>query len=236
MPDHAVAVTATYKDATEPETYAVTVTNGTGGGNYAEGATVSISANAAPSGKTFDTWTGDVTLANANSASTSFVMPNHAVIVTATYKDATSPTDDNWAYEDGTWYLVDDGGEKLTGWQKVEDTWYYLASSGEMQTGWEHVGSSWYYLAGNGKMQTGWVYNGGKWYYLTTSGAMKTGWQKDKNAWYYLSGNGAMVTSKWFKDTDGSWYYLAGSGKMLMGKQTIGRKTYTFKANGVWVS
>jgi glucan-binding YG repeat protein len=236
MPDHAVAVTATYKDAAEPETYAVTVTNGTGSGNYAEGATVSISANAAPSGKTFDTWTGDVTFANANSASTSFVMPNHAVTVTATYKDATPPTDDNWAYEDGTWYLVDDGGQKLTGWQKVEDTWYYLASSGEMQTGWEHVGSSWYYLAGNGKMQTGWVYIGGKWYYLTTSGAMKTGWQKDKNAWYYLAGNGAMVTAKWLKDTDGSWYYLAGSGKMLTGKQAIGGKAYTFKANGVWVS
>jgi glucan-binding YG repeat protein len=44
-----------------------------------------------------------------------------------------------------------------------------------------------------------------------------------------------MVAGKWFHDTDGSWYYLAANGKMLTGKQTIGGKTYTFKANGVWI-
>jgi hypothetical protein len=61
---------------------------GAGGGDYAEGATVNITANAALSGKIFDTWTsGDVTLADATSASTSFTMPANAVMVTATYKD-----------------------------------------------------------------------------------------------------------------------------------------------------
>jgi lactocepin len=45
-----------------------------------------------------------------------------------------------------------------------------------------------------------------------------------------------MVANKWLKDTDGSWYYLAGSGTMLTGTQKIGAKTYTFKANGVWIS
>ena len=89
MPAKAVTVTATYKDA-PVTTYAVTVNSGTGGGNFAEGATVSITANAPATGKVFDKWTTSdgVTFANANSATTTFVMPAKAVTVTATYKDA----------------------------------------------------------------------------------------------------------------------------------------------------
>ncbi|MDL2274136.1 S-layer homology domain-containing protein [Oscillospiraceae bacterium OttesenSCG-928-G22] len=71
-------------------TYAVTVSGGTGSGNYAQGATVSIAANGAPSGQQFKEWTvdsGGVTLANANSANTTFIMPANAVTVTATYEN-----------------------------------------------------------------------------------------------------------------------------------------------------
>ena len=76
-----------------PGTYAVTVNNGTGDGSYAEGATVTITADAAPSGQEFDTWTvvsGGVTLASAISATTTFKMPASAVEVTATYKNKAS--------------------------------------------------------------------------------------------------------------------------------------------------
>ena len=72
-------------------TYKVTVTNGTGGGNYAAGATVSITANEASTGEMFDKWevvSGSITLADANSATTTFVMPAGAVSVKATYKEA----------------------------------------------------------------------------------------------------------------------------------------------------
>ena len=70
-------------------TYAVTVTGGTGGGNYAEGDTVTITANAPATGKVFDKWTTSdgVTFGNANSATTTFTMPAKAVTVKATYKD-----------------------------------------------------------------------------------------------------------------------------------------------------
>ena len=81
--------------ATPITTYAVTVNNGTGSGNYAENTTVNISANAAPSGQVFDKWTvdsGGVTLANANSASTSFTMPAGAVEITASYTTTSKPT------------------------------------------------------------------------------------------------------------------------------------------------
>jgi hypothetical protein len=53
---------------------------------------VNISANAAPSGQTFDKWTGDVSgVANVNNASTTYTMGSANATVTATYK-ALPPT------------------------------------------------------------------------------------------------------------------------------------------------
>jgi uncharacterized repeat protein (TIGR02543 family) len=73
--------------ANPPQTYTVTVMGGTGGGPFAAGDKVSITADTL-SGKMFDRWTGGVDFADANSATTSFVMPANAVTVTANYKDA----------------------------------------------------------------------------------------------------------------------------------------------------
>ncbi|MDR2559162.1 MAG: Ig-like domain-containing protein [Oscillospiraceae bacterium] len=75
-----------------PATYAVTVssagTGATGGGNFVQGATVNITAGTPPAGMQFSRWSSTsagVTFANANSASTSFVMPANAVTVTANF-------------------------------------------------------------------------------------------------------------------------------------------------------
>ena len=57
----------------------------------AQGTIVTLTANAAPSGKVFDKWevvSGGITLADVNSATTTFTMPASAVSVKATYKDA----------------------------------------------------------------------------------------------------------------------------------------------------
>jgi len=97
-----ITVTATYKKAEtggngqNPDgTYTVIVNNGTGGGNYQPGATVTITANTAPTGQTFTNWTTSttgVTLADANSNSTTFVMPSSSVTVTANYSGGSSTT------------------------------------------------------------------------------------------------------------------------------------------------
>jgi hypothetical protein len=104
--------TANYKDA--PVTYyTVTVENGTGGGNYAEGETVTIKAKAAPRGKVFDKWTSadGVAFADASAESTTFVMPAQDVTVTATYKnkqfpyypdEPVEPVGDDWPFIDVT--------------------------------------------------------------------------------------------------------------------------------------
>ena len=73
------------------EVYEVKVVDGTGGGKYAEGETVSIKAND-KSGYTFIGWTGDdgVVFDNASAKETSFVMPAKAVKVTANYRSNSS--------------------------------------------------------------------------------------------------------------------------------------------------
>ena len=82
----------------ESKEYSIIVTDGKatiGAGSEiskaAKGTTVTLTANAAPDGKVFDKWevvSGSITLADANSATTTFTMPDSEVSVKATYKNA----------------------------------------------------------------------------------------------------------------------------------------------------
>jgi uncharacterized protein (TIGR02145 family) len=105
MPANDVTVTAVFepKGAT-PATYAVTVSSaGTetiGGGSYAAGATVIISAGTAPAGQQFKNWASSsngVIFANANSATTTFIMPTNAVTVTAVFEPQSGVTPTTYA-------------------------------------------------------------------------------------------------------------------------------------------
>ena len=88
IPARNVSLTATYKDA-PPTRFALTVLGGGGSGEYVAGTQVTIVANPAPSGSVFDRWTGDIGFVNApNLPTTEVVMPEAAITVQATYKDA----------------------------------------------------------------------------------------------------------------------------------------------------
>ena len=85
-------VTAVWKDMSPAPVmkYKVTVTGGSGSGEYAKDATVMIKADKAPEGKLFDKWvvvSGDVMLKDAMAAETSFTMPAKDVELKAMYKD-----------------------------------------------------------------------------------------------------------------------------------------------------
>jgi hypothetical protein len=87
MPPCAAEVTATYKDQGS-DLPLLTVTSGTGTGNYLPGTVVTISANTSGAAVVFDKWIGDTAyIANINLTNTTFVMPSHAATVTATYKN-----------------------------------------------------------------------------------------------------------------------------------------------------
>ncbi len=77
--------------------YNVIVENGAGGGSYAPGTVVTITAYAA-TGKQFDKWTTSNTnmgFSNAYNISTTFIMPAADVKVTATYKNQNSTSGNN---------------------------------------------------------------------------------------------------------------------------------------------
>jgi len=73
-----------------PNTYPLTVANGSGDGSYAAGTSVDITANTPPSGKVFDKWvinSGNPSIANIYSLSTTLTMPASSASVAATYED-----------------------------------------------------------------------------------------------------------------------------------------------------
>jgi len=87
MPAGAVLVTANFV----PVTHTLTVVNGVGSGSFAAGTVVNITANTPPAGQVFSSWTisGGGSVANANSAATTFTMPAGAVTATANFVPVT---------------------------------------------------------------------------------------------------------------------------------------------------
>jgi len=101
MPGHAVTVRAVFEAV-----YKVTVSSAgagaTGGGSYAEGATVSINAGTARSDQRFKNWTSasnGVDFVNANSIATTFTMPANAVTVTANFDTVFTDSRDGKVYK-----------------------------------------------------------------------------------------------------------------------------------------
>lgn len=88
-------ITVTAKTEKPAKTYTVTVENGAGSGSYAEGASVSIAANAPEAGMRFAGWTGleglTITIGAAANTRLTFTMPARDVTVSAVYDDAAVP-------------------------------------------------------------------------------------------------------------------------------------------------
>ena len=112
-------------------TYSVTVTDGSAdhSTNVAPGTKVTLTANTAPSGQEFDKWAGNVTVASDNT----FTMPNHDVIVAATYKPIAHTHDTDaqpWVYMDpGTHIKTCTAGDDFkveahdfSAWTKVDES------------------------------------------------------------------------------------------------------------------
>ena len=91
-----VSLDTTFYAIWESKEYSIIVTDGKatiGAGNEiskaAQGTPITLTANAAPDGKVFDKWvveSGSATLEDANSETTTFIMPDSEVSVKATYK------------------------------------------------------------------------------------------------------------------------------------------------------
>jgi len=132
--------------------HVLTVNNGSGSGSYNSGEIVSITANAAPSGKIFDQWTGSTTITNANVSITTIVTSEANTEITATYKAvdpallldpaATVETVNLWNYLKSVY-----GQKMLTGcWTETQfgGNAKVVSCSGETPAIWGQDMNSWY--------------------------------------------------------------------------------------------
>jgi len=90
MPAQSIEITANYRDVVVST---LTVTGGSGSGDYEEGQVVEVSADNPAAGQIFDYWSGDTEfLDDANAETTNLNMPAQAVAITANYRDLIEST------------------------------------------------------------------------------------------------------------------------------------------------
>ena len=106
MPAQAISLTATYKAVSSY--YTLTVSNGTGGGIYSNGAQVAISA-IAPNGTAFSRWAGDTqAVADVFSLNTIVTMPAQNTALTAVCVNASNGVVNvDWVVSGGVWLGAD---------------------------------------------------------------------------------------------------------------------------------
>ena len=175
---------------------------------------------------------------SSNAEADTVSMTTAAASASATDQSSTSATKPTEVYSNGHWYLKDQNGKNLTGWQKLSDgrTVYYNAQ-GELVNGEQKINNQWYYFSTtNGNVAQGWttLSDGRTVYYdVDANGSgkgMLYGMQTISGASYYFNvWNGAEEIG--FKQVDGKTYYF--NPKMVTGIQHIGNYWYYFGADGV---
>ena len=161
--------------------------------------------------------------------------------------------------QNGHWYLKDQNGNNLTGWQKLsENRTVYYNKTGEMLYGEQNISSKWYFFnTTDGNVAKGWykLPDGRQVYYDVDSDGngqgMLHGMQKIGNDYYYFnSGYGTEesglkeVNGKYYyfspvmiknteKELNGSWYYFGTDGAARTGWYTLsGGRLVNYNAQG----
>lgn len=116
------------------------------------------------------TGTGSINSSESSSKSPSSSNNNGPSANTGTLNNK----NDGWNGSGNDWSYIHNG-KKVTGWLGINSTdWYLFDNSGKMLSGWQKVDGRWYLLNTNhdgtyGKMLTGWQKVNGTWYYLNTA-------------------------------------------------------------------
>jgi len=135
MPANDVTVRAVFEPVSTVPTYTVTVINGTGGGEYAAGATVTITANTPQTGHRFIEWdiTPPVTFVDGTSKTSptaKFTMPAQSVTATAVYRNTINFADYVIVKWDNTLALNICALEQIPGLGKVTGNIWHLPGGG----------------------------------------------------------------------------------------------------------
>lgn len=137
----------------------------------------------------------------------------------------------------GNWYLKDEQGNYLTGFQEIKDqnkTVYYNPDSKQMVYGQQNINGHWYLFdKTTGAMQRGFqnlkAYGDDKTVYYNQDGWMLYGQQKIDNKWYnFDTFNGAMKTGIVKIPEQNKTVYYAPNGQMQYGWQWVDNATRYF--------
>lgn len=142
-----------------------------------------------------------------------------------------------WQYLNDYWYYYyPDGTYQKDSWLKVRDKWYLFQNEGKMLKGWQKKGNHTYLLSEDGDMQVGWIQRAGRWYYMNPTpdayeGAMfQNQWANVNGKDYYFNGEGIMVEG--WNQVEGNWYYFyPGEGHKAVNTWI---DTFYVDENGVW--
>ena len=201
----------------------------------------------------------DTTVKNVESSeqNTTTVADKNAVDSTAQVN--TPEKENKYTQENvnGNWYLKDEQGNYLTGFQEIKDqnkTVYYNPDSKQMVYGQQNINGNWYLFdTFNGAMQTGLQYirdqkklayyneqgqmqygtveiDGQKYQADTFNGAIKgKGQTKIADNWYLFNNAGQVVDGwQWINDQGKTVYYSTKTAQMVHGQQNINGHWYLF--------
>ena len=163
-------------------------------------------------------------------------MTTAAASASAADQSSTSATKTTEVYSNGHWYLKDQNGKNLTGWQKLsgERTVFYNAV-GQMQYGLQQINNKIYYFNTlNGAMYFDREAQvNGKWYNFTSDGSASTGFTKlASGKTVYYNSQGQMQYG--LQNINGKIYYLnTWSGERYANREAqIDGKWYNFTSDG----
>ena len=240
----ATDVASTTASETESSVADTTATTSTATGNQATtSATSEASSQASKAAETVAQTTASQdnqkdTQATADSTTEADTVSMTTAAATSTTNQTSTTTKTTEVYSNGHWYLKDQDGKNLTGWQKLSDgrTVYYN-SQGQLVNGEQKINNQWYYFStSNGDVAKGWykLSDGRTVYYdVDANGSgkgMLYGMQTISGASYYFNvWTGAEEVG--FKQVNGKTYYF--NPKMVTGIQHIGNYWYYFGTDGV---
>ncbi|MGL6201124.1 MAG: InlB B-repeat-containing protein [Lachnospiraceae bacterium] len=234
MPSENVTVKAVF-EADAELTYIVTVNNGTGGGTYEAGATVTITADTAPTGKQFAGWkvnSINVTLKDSSSETTTFTMPSEAVTVTAVYEDIQPGEYSITVHSDGNGTAEADMQTAQAG---TEITLSYMANAG-------YHFKEWQVVTGDIRIEDS------KFTMPSENVTVKAIFEKDTAATYTVTVNngtgsgsyeeGAAVSISADETPTGKWFagWTVESGNVTLEDSSIGTTTFIMPAETVTVT
>ena len=180
---------------------------------------------------TQDNQSNTKTETSSNAEADTVSMTTAAASASTTDQSSTSATKTTEVYSNGHWYLKDQNGNKLTGWQKLSgNRTVYYNTAGEMLYGEQNISSKWYF-------------------FNTTDGNVAKGWYKlpDGRTVYYdvdNNGNGQGMLHGMQKVGDNYYYFNEGYGTEESGLKNVNGKYYYFnpvmvkntekEVNGSW--